>query len=100
MNLFLDRMAENIAERREEFQKMNKSAFVLGSTGEVGKELVRELVMSKVFSRVVLIGRREVNYEDEAYKDVVGCTLILLSEFDFKCANILGVESPWCHLDS
>ncbi len=65
------RMPDNIEELRENFRQMNKSAFVLGYTGEVGKELVKELLTSKVFSRVTLIGRRRVPYEDELRKDVV-----------------------------
>ena len=50
---------------------MGKSAFVLGYTGEVGKELVKELLKSQIFQRVVLIGRRHVEYQDDLYKDVV-----------------------------
>ena len=64
-------MAELVEEHRTSFSAMNKTAFVLGYTGETGKALVQELVTSKVFSRVVLIGRREVQFEDEAYKDLV-----------------------------
>jgi len=59
----------------QEFQQMNKTAFVLGYTGEVGKELVKALLGSRIFSKVVLIGRRTVTYEDELYKDVVSVTI-------------------------
>ena len=52
-------------------QAANNSCFVVGYTGEVGKELVKELLTRKVFSRVTLIGRREVQYSDELFKDVV-----------------------------
>jgi len=55
----------------QEYQQMNKTAFVLGYTGEVGKELVKALLSSHIFAKVVLIGRRTVTYEDELYKDVV-----------------------------
>jgi len=55
----------------QEYQQMNKTAFVLGYTGEVGKALVQALLSSRVFAKVVLIGRRTVTYEDELYKDVV-----------------------------
>jgi len=55
----------------QEYQQMNKTAFVLGYTGEVGKELVKALLSSRIFAKVVLIGRRTVTYEDELYKDVV-----------------------------
>ena len=63
-------MADDIEAKREAYRQRNKSAFVLGYTGEVGKELVKELLQSKVFGRVTLIGRRIVSYEDELYKDV------------------------------
>jgi NAD(P)-dependent dehydrogenase (short-subunit alcohol dehydrogenase family) len=54
------------------FRAQNKTAFILGYTGEVGKELVKAVVSSNVFAKVVLIGRRTVRYEDEMLKDVVG----------------------------
>ena len=47
------------------------SAFIVGYTGEVGKEVVKEVLKSQKFSRVVLFGRREVKYEDPMYKNVV-----------------------------
>ena len=55
----------------QEYQQKNKTAFVIGYTGEVGKELVKDLLSSHIFAKVVLIGRRTVTYEDELYKDVV-----------------------------
>ena len=55
----------------QDYRQLNKSAFVLGYTGGVGKELVKALLESHVFAKVVLIGRRTVTYEDELYKDVV-----------------------------
>ena len=41
------------------------TGFVLGYTGEVGKEVVKELAAHDL-SKVVLIGRRQVKYEEEA----------------------------------
>lgn len=49
---------------------VDRSAFVLGYTGEVGKEVVKELAARNAFSRVVLIGRRQVEYEDKALADM------------------------------
>ena len=40
------------------------TGFVLGYTGEVGKEVVKELAAHDL-SKVVLIGRRQVKYEEE-----------------------------------
>ena len=64
-------MATSAADNRASFQSADHTAFVVGYTGEIGKELVKELLTSNVFKHVVLIGRREVKYEDELYKDVV-----------------------------
>ncbi len=67
-------MAEAAEGNRAKFREEGKSAFVLGYTGETGKELVKELLTSKVFSRLVLIGRREVKYEEEMYSASVSTT--------------------------
>ncbi|XP_013396045.1 oxidoreductase HTATIP2 [Lingula anatina] len=68
------RMAEgsesNPDSRIEEYKKMNKSAFILGYTGEVGKVLLEEVLKGGTFSRVVAIGRRKVEYKDEIYKNL------------------------------
>jgi len=48
-----------------------KSAFVAGYTGATGRELVKELAKSEKFDRVVLIGRRKVEYEDENLQKLV-----------------------------
>uniref|UniRef100_A0A915IF84 Protein HTATIP2 n=1 Tax=Romanomermis culicivorax TaxID=13658 RepID=A0A915IF84_ROMCU len=46
----------------------NKKAFIVGYTGEVGKQLVKELLEKKVFLKLVLLGRRKVDFpQDEAY---------------------------------
>ena len=55
------RMAFNANSNLEEFKEEGHSAFVLGYTGEVGKELVKELKRTKPFKKVYLIGRRQVN---------------------------------------
>lgn len=54
-------MASNANSNLEEFKEEGHSAFVLGYTGEVGKELVKELKRTKPFKKVYLIGRRQVN---------------------------------------
>jgi len=64
-------MAEEFEAKKEQFRGSAKMAFVLGATGEIGKELVKALMKERLFSKVVLFGRRQVTYEDELYKDVV-----------------------------
>lgn len=61
-------------EERSAFQ--SKMAFVVGYTGEVGKELVKELLKRNVFQKVVLVGRREVPLEGELYKNAVSTALV------------------------
>lgn len=54
------------------FKSLQKSAFIVGYTGEIGKELTRAIVQSGIFKRVVLVGRRAVDYSnDTLLKDVV-----------------------------
>ncbi|XP_033638816.1 oxidoreductase HTATIP2-like [Asterias rubens] len=65
----LDSMASNIDEKMKLFKDKNLTAFIVGHTGEVGKEVVKELARSKIFSKVFLVGRREVKYDDELFKD-------------------------------
>ena len=65
------RMADNMEGLWQSFRSQNKTAFVVGYTGEVGKELVKALVTSNIFAKVTLIGRRVVTYDEEIYKNVV-----------------------------
>nr|XP_033784368.1 oxidoreductase HTATIP2 [Geotrypetes seraphini] len=67
----LPRMAENKEKLREDLRKENKSCFILGASGETGKELLKELVKNRIFSKVTIVGRRKLTFDDEAYKDVV-----------------------------
>lgn len=50
----------------------NKSVFILGASGETGKALLKELLEQRLFSRVTVIGRRKLTFDEEAYKNVVG----------------------------
>ncbi|XP_051820684.1 oxidoreductase HTATIP2 isoform X1 [Antechinus flavipes] len=55
---------------REDFRMQNKSVFILGASGETGQVLLREILKENLFSKVTLIGRRKIEFEEEAYKDV------------------------------
>lgn len=55
-----------------------KSAFVVGYTGSTGRELVKELAKSQRFEKVVLIGRRKVEYEQPELKEFVSTAVTLL----------------------
>ena len=51
--------------------KMSKElvALITGYTGESGKALLHELVKNNQFQKVILVGRRQVDYTDNDYKE-------------------------------
>lgn len=55
---------------REDFRMQNKSVFILGASGETGKVLLKEILEQRLFSKVTIIGRRKLTFDEEAYKDV------------------------------
>lgn len=63
---------EALSKLREDFRMQNRSVFLLGASGETGKVLLKELLEQRLFSRVTLIGRRKLTFEEEAYANVVG----------------------------
>ncbi|XP_038053303.1 oxidoreductase HTATIP2-like [Patiria miniata] len=65
----INSMACNVDEKMDAYRAKNQTAFVVGYTGEIGKEVVKELAKTKIFSNVFLVGRREVKFEDELFKD-------------------------------
>ena len=58
-------MAEGQDDKAGTFRDAGRTAFVLGYTGETGKRLIKELAKDKLFKKVVLIGRREVELSSE-----------------------------------
>jgi len=57
----------------ESYRQKNKTCFILGSSGETGKALLKEIVESNIFSKITLIGRRQLTFEDKAYENLVMC---------------------------
>ncbi|XP_062616295.1 oxidoreductase HTATIP2-like isoform X1 [Saccostrea cucullata] len=66
---FIYSMASEREQNLEKFKNEDHSAFVVGYTGETGKEIVKELNESKPFKRVVLIGRRQTNITEKLGKE-------------------------------
>ena len=60
----------------EQYRGYGKSCFVLGASGATGSALVRELIRLKPFERVVLIGRRKLDYQDYELQQLV-CSVAL-----------------------
>lgn len=57
----------------------SKIALVTGYTGESGKALVKELIKDNRFQKIILIGRRKVDYTENEYKEK---TVVLINEKD------------------
>ncbi|CAB4031242.1 Hypothetical predicted protein, partial [Paramuricea clavata] len=57
--------SEGAAASEDSEQTMNLKALVIGGTGAVGKCLVGELLSSKNFSKVVVLGRRNAAVPEE-----------------------------------
>ncbi|XP_036896275.1 oxidoreductase HTATIP2 isoform X2 [Sturnira hondurensis] len=55
---------------REDFRMQNKSVFILGASGETGRVLLKEILEQSLFSKVTIIGRRKLTFDEEAYKNV------------------------------
>ncbi|NP_001089518.1 HIV-1 Tat interactive protein 2 L homeolog isoform X1 [Xenopus laevis] len=90
-------MDKDIEVLREDYRKMNKSCFILGASGETGKELLKEIVTSRLFSRVTLIGRRKLTLEDEAYKEVAQ-EVVDFEKLDEFSAAFQGHDVGFCCL--
>lgn len=63
---------EALPKLREDFRMQNKSVFILGASGETGRVLLKEILEQNLFSKITLIGRRKLTFDEEAYKNVVG----------------------------
>lgn len=64
-------MAEDVETMEEKFKQQNKSCFILGASGETGKVLLQELLQRNVFSKITLIGRRQLTFEGKTYENLV-----------------------------
>ncbi|CAG5849267.1 unnamed protein product [Menidia menidia] len=64
-------MAEDMKTMEENFRHQNKSCFVLGASGETGRLLLKELLERNLFSKITLIGRRQLTFEGEANENLI-----------------------------
>ncbi|KAG8445637.1 hypothetical protein GDO86_010424 [Hymenochirus boettgeri] len=90
-------MNKNIIALREGYRKLNRSCFILGASGETGKELLKEVIKSQLFHKITLIGRRKITFEDEAYKDLVQ-EVVDFEKLDDFSAAFQGHDVGFCCL--
>ncbi|KAM8939813.1 protein HTATIP2 [Pelodytes ibericus] len=93
----LPRMEIDFPTQEEEYRKMNRSCFIVGASGETGRELLKEIITRQLFSKVTLIGRRKLPLEGEAYKDVVQ-EVVDFEKLDEFSAAFQGHHAAFCCL--
>uniref|UniRef100_A0A1A8Q7T2 Protein HTATIP2 n=1 Tax=Nothobranchius rachovii TaxID=451742 RepID=A0A1A8Q7T2_9TELE len=64
-------MAEDMKTLEDNFRLQNKSCFILGASGETGRLLLQELLERSIFSKITLIGRRQLTFEGKANDDLL-----------------------------
>uniref|UniRef100_H3CW53 Protein HTATIP2 n=2 Tax=Tetraodon nigroviridis TaxID=99883 RepID=H3CW53_TETNG len=92
-----DSMAEDMKNLEENFRQQNKSCFILGASGETGKLLLREVLERNIFSRVTLIGRRKLTFEEDKYKNLVQ-EVVDFEKLDDYAAAFQGHDVGYCCL--
>ena len=76
----------------------NLTGFVVGGTGEVGKELVKKLVQNPNFSKVVLISRREINFPSENDYTKVEQKIVNFDDLKNHSDAFAGTDVGFCCL--
>ncbi|CAJ1049576.1 oxidoreductase HTATIP2 [Xyrichtys novacula] len=90
-------MAQDMKSLEENFKQQNKSCFILGASGETGKVLLKELLERNIFSKITLIGRRQLTFEDKAYENLVQ-EVVDFEKLDDYAAAFQGHDVGYCCL--
>ncbi|XP_008335203.1 oxidoreductase HTATIP2 isoform X2 [Cynoglossus semilaevis] len=90
-------MAEDLKTQEENFRQQNKSCFVLGASGESGQMLLKELLHRNIFSKITLIGRRQLSFEDKAHENLVQ-EVVDFEKLDDYAAAFQGHDVGYCCL--
>uniref|UniRef100_A0A8D0AZZ8 Protein HTATIP2 n=1 Tax=Salvator merianae TaxID=96440 RepID=A0A8D0AZZ8_SALMN len=88
---------EELKNLRDCFREMKQTCFILGASGETGKELLAEILRQQLFSRVTLIGRRKLNLEGKLYSNV-SQELVDFEKLDEYAAAFQGHDVGFCCL--
>jgi len=76
--------------------EMNKTALLLGGTGETGKEVLNLLVRSQEYKRIVSLGRRKIDIPSEHGWDKVEQKIVDFENLDKSAFE--NVDSAFCCL--
>ncbi|XP_038558042.1 oxidoreductase HTATIP2 [Micropterus salmoides] len=90
-------MAEDMKTMEENFRQQNKSCFILGASGETGKLLLQELLERNIFSKITLIGRRQLMFEGKAYENLAQ-EVVDFEKLDDYAAAFQGHDVGYCCL--
>ncbi|KAJ8416213.1 hypothetical protein AAFF_G00382350 [Aldrovandia affinis] len=91
------RMAYDMKTLEDNFRAKNESCFILGASGETGRELLKEIVSRQIFSRITLIGRRKLTFEDKSYQSLVQ-EVVDFEKLDDYSAAFQGHDVGYCCL--
>lgn len=90
-------MAEDMKTLEENFRQQKKSCFILGASGETGKVLLQELLERNIFSKITLIGRRQLTFESKQYENLVQ-EVVDFEKLDEYAAAFQGHDVGYCCL--
>ncbi|XP_069133882.1 oxidoreductase HTATIP2-like [Argopecten irradians] len=95
-------MSEEFQDKAKQYREMGKTAFIIGYTGECGKELVKALSKNRIFNKVVLIGRRKVDLTPdpgpEFVRDFVYRKVIDYDKLEEYTEAFQGAQVGYCCL--
>jgi len=77
---------------------MSKTALMLGGTGETGKEVLKQLVNTKVYTKVVCLGRRTVDFPKSDGWEKIEQKIVDFDNLGQHCDSFMGVDTAFCCL--
>uniref|UniRef100_A0A3Q0T0N6 Protein HTATIP2 n=1 Tax=Amphilophus citrinellus TaxID=61819 RepID=A0A3Q0T0N6_AMPCI len=81
----------------QNFKQQNKSCFILGASGETGRMLLQELLERNIFSKITLIGRRQLTFEGKSYETLVQ-EVVDFEKLEDHAAAFQGHDVGYCCL--
>ena len=75
-----------------------KTALLLGATGETGQQLIKQLVRSSQYSRIVSIGRREVEIPDDIPHQKVEQVIVDFDNLEQYSTKFSEIDVAFCCL--